>query len=176
MSITTGNAAARTPGTSPSQGSTGSVPAVPSADGPDAIRADIARTRAELGGTVQQLARRADVKTRAREKAAEVRGRAVRWRDRTATTAQVATVRARHLGRLGTERATEATRRGADRATEATRRAVGEVRQRPVPYAGALAGLAAAGAAALLVRRHRAARARSRGWRRWVPAATPRRR
>ncbi|MDG4786066.1 DUF3618 domain-containing protein [Micromonospora sp. WMMD1102] len=164
MSSTTGNAAARTPSTSPSPGSTGSVPAVPSTDEPDAIRADIARTRAELGGTVQQLARRADVKTRAREKAAEVRGRAVRWRDRTAATAQVATVRARHLGRIGS-----------GRATEATRRAVTEVRQRPVPYAGALAGLAAAGTAALLVRRHRAARTRTGGWRRWVPAATPRR-
>jgi hypothetical protein len=43
------------------------------AEEPDAIRADIAATRARLGDTVEALAYKADVKARAREKIAELR-------------------------------------------------------------------------------------------------------
>jgi homoserine dehydrogenase len=43
-----------------------------------AIAADIERTRAELGQTVQQLADKAHVATRAKHAAADVRDRAVR--------------------------------------------------------------------------------------------------
>ena len=42
------------------------------------IRADIETTRAELGETVQQLAERVDVKTRAQAKLGDIRQRAVR--------------------------------------------------------------------------------------------------
>jgi Protein of unknown function (DUF3618) len=42
-------------------------------EGPEQIRADIERTRQDLGDTVAALAEKTDVKTRAREKVAEVR-------------------------------------------------------------------------------------------------------
>lgn len=43
---------------------------------PDEIRKDIERTREQLGETVEALAAQTDVKRRAREKAADVKGRA----------------------------------------------------------------------------------------------------
>ena len=43
---------------------------------PDEIRKDIERTREQLGETVEALAVQTDVKRRAREKAADVKGRA----------------------------------------------------------------------------------------------------
>ncbi|MGI5150146.1 DUF3618 domain-containing protein [Plantactinospora sp. CA-294935] len=132
------------------------VTAVPPTDDPDLIRADIAQTRAELGDTVEHLAARADVKTRAKEKVAEVRGQAGQVKDRATDTAQVAVVRAKDAAQVT-----------AVRAREATRRSVGKARQRPAPYVGVLAGLATALAAVLLVRRRRASKpgARLRRWR-----------
>ena len=41
---------------------------------PDALRAEIARTRMELGETVSALAAKVDVKSRAQEKVGQVRG------------------------------------------------------------------------------------------------------
>jgi hypothetical protein len=41
--------------------------------GPEELREHVERTRAELGHTIQALAAKTDVKSRAREKAAEVR-------------------------------------------------------------------------------------------------------
>lgn len=52
---------------------TGTI-AVPG-DDPEQLQQEIERTRERLGETLQQLAARADVKTRAREKAAEMSGR-----------------------------------------------------------------------------------------------------
>ncbi|MGX7672553.1 DUF3618 domain-containing protein [Plantactinospora sp. DSM 117369] len=130
------------------------VPAVPPTDDPDVIRADIAQTRAELGDTVEHLAERADVKTRAKEKVAEVKGQAGQVKDRAADTAQAAAA--------GAKDAVQVT---AVRAKEATRRTVGKARQRPAQYVGVLAGLVTALAAVLLVRRRRAAKgARLRRW------------
>jgi hypothetical protein len=43
---------------------------------PDELRAEIARTRADLGATAQALAAKADVKARAKEAAADRAGRA----------------------------------------------------------------------------------------------------
>jgi hypothetical protein len=51
-----------------------------SADDPDTIaevRAEVERTREELGETVEALAHKADVKARAREKVEEVKAHAV---------------------------------------------------------------------------------------------------
>jgi hypothetical protein len=48
--------------------------AAPPSD-PDAIRADIEQTRAQLGDTVEALAAKADVKSRAKEKVVEARTR-----------------------------------------------------------------------------------------------------
>ncbi|MDI5965599.1 DUF3618 domain-containing protein [Streptomyces sp. SL13] len=47
-----------------------------SGDDPQALRAQVERTRARLGDTVEQLAGKADVKAMARGKAAEVKDRA----------------------------------------------------------------------------------------------------
>ncbi|MFK4121700.1 DUF3618 domain-containing protein [Streptomyces longwoodensis] len=46
--------------------------------GPEELRQQVERTRAELGRTVEALAAKADVKARAREKAAEVGEHAAR--------------------------------------------------------------------------------------------------
>jgi hypothetical protein len=46
------------------------APATPPSDDPDAIRADIAQTRAEPGDSVHELAQRVDVKARAKDKVA----------------------------------------------------------------------------------------------------------
>jgi hypothetical protein len=58
----------------------GSVPAsgrsATGAKGPDELRAQIARTREELGDTVAELAGKADVKGRARARAEDLRDRA----------------------------------------------------------------------------------------------------
>lgn len=55
-------------------GAQGSLPAGP--DDPQRIRAEIERTREHLGATVEQLAARMDIKSRARAQAAQLAGRA----------------------------------------------------------------------------------------------------
>jgi ElaB/YqjD/DUF883 family membrane-anchored ribosome-binding protein len=91
----------------------------------EAIRAEIRRTRVELGETVQALAAKADVKARVKESAAHT---AAQVRD----TADQAVRRAR--GSLA----------GAGRS----------VRERPVPWLAAAAGVTAA-VVLLIVRRRR---------------------
>jgi Protein of unknown function (DUF3618) len=118
------------------------APSRPPADDPDAIRADIETTRAELGDSVEALAAKADVKARAQETVTAAK-------DRAKDTAQVATERAKD-----------------------TAQQVGEkVRRRPAPVAAVVAGLAAAASAVALIRRRRkaktaAAQAHTRRWRR----------
>jgi ElaB/YqjD/DUF883 family membrane-anchored ribosome-binding protein len=51
------------------------------AESPQELRAEIERTRRDLGDTVAALAEKADVKARAREKATEVRETAMQKRD-----------------------------------------------------------------------------------------------
>jgi hypothetical protein len=109
------------------------------ADDPDAIRAGIEQTRSELD--MRELADRADVKTRAKERLAEVEGQTAQVTDRATGAAQVAAARAKDTGQHATGRL-----------------------RRPAPYAGAVAGLAAAVAAVVLVRRRQAAQARNRRW------------
>ncbi|MGV9453462.1 DUF3618 domain-containing protein [Streptomyces sp. NPDC003635] len=53
-----------------------SVPDVTGAKGPDELRRQIQQTRKQLGGTVQELAEKADVKGRARARAADLKDRA----------------------------------------------------------------------------------------------------
>jgi hypothetical protein len=126
----------------------------PAASGdPAAIRADIERTRAELGDTVEALAAKTDVKARAQDAAHAAKVRAqdaahaakVRVQDGVAETAHAAADEAREVGRV--------------------------IARRPVP-AAAVAGLAAAVTAALVIlgqrsRRRRAARRALRARRRW---------
>jgi hypothetical protein len=112
MSQTAGTSVERTTTTTDdAQSSTGSVAATP-ADARQ-LEAEIERTREQLGETVQELAYRADVKSRARAKAAEVSGRLK------GTTAQV---RSNAAERVRSMRNPEQVRRvlttGADRARE----------------------------------------------------------
>jgi ElaB/YqjD/DUF883 family membrane-anchored ribosome-binding protein len=51
----------------------GNTPAEQTPDDPAQLRADIERTRQDLGDTVAALAEKTDVKTRAKEKVSEVR-------------------------------------------------------------------------------------------------------
>jgi ElaB/YqjD/DUF883 family membrane-anchored ribosome-binding protein len=121
----------------------------PPADDPDAIRADIEQTRAELGDSVQALAGRADVKSRAKEKVAEVKDEAT----------QVVKEQAAHAK----DHAKDTAQAAALRAKGTAQQTATKARQRPVPYVGALAALGAAITAVVLVRR-RQARARAGRW------------
>jgi ElaB/YqjD/DUF883 family membrane-anchored ribosome-binding protein len=60
----------------PQQATTGDAPAAetePTPESPAELRADIERTRQDLGDTVAALAEKTDVKTRAKDKVAEVK-------------------------------------------------------------------------------------------------------
>jgi ElaB/YqjD/DUF883 family membrane-anchored ribosome-binding protein len=112
----------------------------PPSDDPDAIRADIERTREDLGDNVEALAAKADVRARAQQRLAGVKDRA------------------RHAAQDASQRAKATAQQAGDR-----------VRQRPAPTAGVLAAVAAVvGAvvgAVVLSRRRRPAQTRTR-WRR----------
>ena len=104
----------------------------PPTDDPEAIRADIERTRSQLGNSVEALAAKADVKARAQQRLAGAKHRA------------------RHAAQNAGERA------------KATAQQTGQtVRQRPAPIAGILAAVAAAAGAVFLGRRRRAAKTRA---------------
>ena len=105
---------------------------LPPSDDPDAIRADIERTRSQLGDSVEALAAKADVKARAQQRLAGAKDQARR-------AAQTAGKRAK-----------------------ATAQQTGQtVRQRPAPTAGVLAAVAAAVGAVIWGRRRRAVKTRT---------------
>jgi ElaB/YqjD/DUF883 family membrane-anchored ribosome-binding protein len=114
----------------------GGTPPPPS-DDPDAIRADIERTREQLGDSVEALAAKTDVKAQARQRLAATKDRA------------------RH-----------AAQDAGGRAKVTAQQAGQTVRQRPAPILGVLAAIAAAIGAVVLGRRRRAAKARAAGRRR----------
>lgn len=64
-----------------------------------AVRAEVEQTREELGETVEALASKADVKSRAQEKADEVRARAGDTVERVRSKAEPAAVEARDRAR-----------------------------------------------------------------------------
>jgi Protein of unknown function (DUF3618) len=104
----------------------------PAASGdPAAIRADIERTRAELGDTVEALAAKTDVKARAQDAAHTAK---VRMQDSVAETAHAVAGEAREVRRA--------------------------IARRPVP-AAAIAGLAAAVTAVLVILGQRSSRRRA---------------
>ncbi|MFC0533675.1 DUF3618 domain-containing protein [Phytohabitans kaempferiae] len=112
------------------------TPAPPS--DPDALRAEIERTRDDLGDTVNAIAAKADVKARAKSAAGEARGRMQ-------------------------DTATVATEQATLRASEVRER----VRQRPAPVAAAAGGLLAVVGTIMIVRRWRAkAHTPERRWQR----------
>ncbi|MDR7274071.1 DUF3618 domain-containing protein [Catenuloplanes atrovinosus] len=111
----------------------------------DALRAEIERTRAELGDTVQALAAKADVKARAKEQVEQAKANlALRVQDAKETVSQ----RAHEAADVVSVRAHEVSVRAHD-AGEA-------VRRNPVPAAAIAAATAAALVLALwLIRRRR---------------------
>jgi hypothetical protein len=115
---------------------------LPSVDA-DQIRADIERTRGDLGETMERLADKADVKARANEAADHAKAQV---REKITTGTQ--TVQ-RQSGELA--------HKAAQKATEGVQRA----RRRPSPVAATAAGVAAA-AGILALRRRWAAKARVR--------------
>ncbi|MEJ3745871.1 DUF3618 domain-containing protein [Actinomycetes bacterium KLBMP 9797] len=119
-----------------------------------AIRADVERTREDLGDSVAALAEKADVKARAAEKAAEVKDR---------TTAKAAEVKDRTTAKAAevSERTKETAAEAAERAKEKARRAAETAQRRPAPLAGVLAVAATVVGAGVLIRRRRAAKARA---------------
>jgi hypothetical protein len=86
----------------------------PTATGPEELREQVERTRRELGDTVQELAGRTDVKARAQEKAAAVKGQMTALREQTAAKASELTGQAR-------AKAAEATHALQDRLPEPVR-------------------------------------------------------
>jgi Protein of unknown function (DUF3618) len=109
---------------------------------PDLIREDIERTRGDLGQTMDELAAKADVKTRARQAADQAKAQA----------------REKVVGRAHSMQ--HQSEELAHKATEGMQHA----RRRPAPMAAAAtaAGAAAAAGTIIFLRRRRAAKARAR--------------
>ncbi|HWG60785.1 MAG TPA: DUF3618 domain-containing protein [Streptosporangiaceae bacterium] len=101
-------------------------------DDADELRQDIERTRDRLGETVEELAAKADVKSRAKAQAAELAGRL-----------QTKAAQARTQALAQTPQLRRAVAKGAT-----------AVRQRPVPLVLALGGLTVGYLALRLRRRH----------------------
>ena len=125
-----------------------------------ALRAEIARTRAELGETVQALAAKADVKARAREQIEEtkarVRAQAAEATGKVLEAAQLASGRVRGVTAQAADKARDTAGQvkesgTLDRAGQAGR----QVRENPIPLGAVLAGLAAVVGVILIVRGRR---------------------
>jgi hypothetical protein len=140
----------------------GTGPAVPDAAAtgdPEAIRADIAQTRAELGDSVEALAAKADVKARAKRGLTQVKARAK-------DTAEAAKHRVRQTAEAAKDGAKETAEQVSERAKESAGQVGETVRRRPAPVAAALAGVAAVVIGSVVFIRWRRARAGA-GIRRW---------
>jgi cobalamin biosynthesis Mg chelatase CobN len=134
----------------------------------DELRAEIARTRSDLGDTAAALAAKTDVKARAKESAARTADRAkasaARTADRAKTsashTADRAKTSASHTADRATEKAGELRERAADEVATTRRQLddgdVAGIARRPAPIIviGAVAAAVAA-LAAVLIRRAR---------------------
>jgi ElaB/YqjD/DUF883 family membrane-anchored ribosome-binding protein len=120
-----------------------------------ALRSDIERTRNELGETVEQLAQKADVKARAKDKVDETKARAVgaagEAKDKAREKAQQAAESGRELAQeLRTDPAVPARR--------AVVRVRTSVREKPKQWAAVAAALVAFAALVVRKRRRQAAR------------------
>jgi cobalamin biosynthesis Mg chelatase CobN len=119
----------------------------------EALRAEIAQTRAELGETVQALAAKADVKARAKEQVeqtkAKVKAQAAEATERVRGAAHLATGKVRQAATQATDKARES---GALEKAQVARQ---QVRTNPIPFAAVVAGLAAVVGVILIVRGRR---------------------
>jgi ElaB/YqjD/DUF883 family membrane-anchored ribosome-binding protein len=126
-------------------GSSGGKPDV------EALRAEIKRTRADLGETVQALAAKADVKARAKEQVEQtkqkVKAQAAEATGKVREVAVAASDRVRHVGAGARVAAAEAGEKAQD-TTE-------QVRRNPIPVVAVLAGVVAVIGVILIVRGRR---------------------
>jgi cobalamin biosynthesis Mg chelatase CobN len=132
-------------GVSEKNGSAGAKPDV------NALRAEIAQTRAELGETVQALAAKADVKARAKEQVEQtkqkVKAQAVEATEKVREVAAAASGRVRHAGASARVAVAEA----GDQAQGVSE----QTRRNPIPVAVVLAGVVAVVGVILIVRGRR---------------------
>lgn len=119
----------------------------------EALRTEIAQTRAELGETVQALAAKADVKARAKEQVEQtkqkVKAQAAEAGQRARDAAAVASGRVRTVADQATDKARESG------ALEKAEQARAQVRNSGVPVPLVLAGVAALIGVILIVRGRR---------------------
>jgi len=120
-----------------------------------ALRNQIARTRADLGETIEELAARTDVKARASQMVSDVRSRA---KDAVRTRARRAMARTQSAALQGATSVGSGVERASRGATAASRRA------RATVFAGASAGALAGYGVFEMIRRRRQG-APMRGWR-----------
>jgi cobalamin biosynthesis Mg chelatase CobN len=120
-----------------------------------ALRAEIAKTRADLGETVQALAAKADVKARAKEQVeqtkAKVKAQAAGAGEKVRDAALIATDRVRHVAAQASASARGAAADAGGKAQGATY----QVRRNPIPLAAVLAGVVAVVGVILIVRGRR---------------------
>lgn len=117
----------------------------------DALRTEIAQTRADLGETVQALAAKADVKARAKEQVEHTK-------QKVRTQAAEATQKARDVALTASERVRTAAAQARGTAAAATEQAPAvreRVRRDPMPLTVVLAGVAALVGVILVVRGRR---------------------
>src|SRR3712207_1777057 len=139
-------------------GSTGAKPDV------EALRSEIAQTRAELGETVQALAAKADVKARAKDQVEQtkqkVKAQAADAGQKAREAAAVATGKVRTVAAQAGDKARGTAVQATDKvkesgALEKAQEARAQVRNSPVPVPLVLAGVAALIGVILIVRGRR---------------------
>jgi hypothetical protein len=130
----------------------------------DQLRAEIKRTRADLGETVQALAAKADVKARAKEQVEQtkqrVRAQAAETTEKVRDAALSATGRVRHAAANAGAAARGSAEQATDRvngstAVERAQDVREQVRRNPIPYAAVLAAAAAVVGVILVLRGRR---------------------
>jgi cobalamin biosynthesis Mg chelatase CobN len=126
----------------------------------DALREEIAQTRADLGETVQALAAKADVKARAKEQVEQtkqkVKAQAADATNKAKEAAATATDKVRSVAAQASDKAKgTAVQVRESGALEKAQGAKDQVRSNPVPLAAVLGGVVALVAVILIVRRRR---------------------
>ena len=130
----------------------------------EALRAEIAQTRTDLGETVQALAAKADVKARAKEQVeltkAKVKAQATEATERVRGAAHLATGRVRTAATNATDKARGTAVHATDKVRESgaldkAHEARQQVRSNPLPFVAVLAGVAAVVGLILIVKGRR---------------------
>ncbi len=126
----------------------------------DALREEIAQTRADLGETVQALAAKADVKARAKDQVEQtkqkVKAQAADATNKAKEAAATATDKVRSVAAQASDKAKgTAVQVRESGALEKAQGAKDQVRSNPVPLAAVLGGVVALVAVILIVRRRR---------------------